>query len=113
MQVSELETLFVGLRGDVDALFMQTPTVDQEGLCRQCEEMHRHLEEQARITFLMLVYPAPASYYLQLVCGGTMLSAAHMRKIFSCSPTAATRATLQMHLALCRDSSSAGPPFPP
>ncbi len=47
-QVAELETLFEGLRGDVDALFMQTPSVDQEGLCRQCEEMHRHSEEQAR-----------------------------------------------------------------
>ena len=47
-QVSELESLFEGLRGDVDALFMQTPSVDQEGLCRQSEEMHHHLEEQAR-----------------------------------------------------------------
>ncbi len=48
MQVAELESLFEGLRSDVDALFMQTPSVDQEGLCRQSEEMHRHLEEQAR-----------------------------------------------------------------
>ena len=47
-QVTELESLFEGLRSDVDALFMQTPSVDQEGLCRQSEEMHRHLEEQAR-----------------------------------------------------------------
>jgi len=48
LQVAELETLFEGLRGDVDSLFMQTPSVDQEGLCRQCEEMHRHSEEQVR-----------------------------------------------------------------
>ena len=46
-QVTELETLFEGLRSDVDTLFMQAPSVDQGALCARCEEMHQHINEQA------------------------------------------------------------------
>ena len=45
-QVTELEGLFEGLRSDVDALFMQAPSVDQGALCQRCEEMHQHVDEQ-------------------------------------------------------------------
>jgi hypothetical protein len=47
-QVTELEGLFGGLRGDVERLFMQTPAVDQDDLNAELEHMHRHVKEQAR-----------------------------------------------------------------
>ena len=72
MQVAELETLFEGLRSDVDALFMQTPSVDQEGLCRQCEEMHSHLEEQARCWLCRQIWEP----MLDVVCGLWMMHSA-------------------------------------
>ena len=69
--MSELESLFEGLRGDVDALFMQTPSVDQEGLCRQSEEMHRHLEEQARPQLCCLAGSASAAAHIVNLAAGS------------------------------------------
>ncbi|PSC71466.1 Autophagy-related 11 [Micractinium conductrix] len=48
-KVSELEGLFGALKADVEALFMQAPSVDLEALARELEEMHGQVDEQASI----------------------------------------------------------------
>ena len=44
--MSELEGLFQLLRGDVEALFMQAPTVDLDALGRQLGDAERLIDEQ-------------------------------------------------------------------
>ena len=56
--MTELESLFEGLRADVDALFMQAPSVDQGALCQRCEEMHQHVDEQVRRHVARLLTPS-------------------------------------------------------
>ncbi|KAL4447174.1 hypothetical protein ABPG77_007207 [Micractinium sp. CCAP 211/92] len=48
-KVAELEALFGMLKADVEALFMQAPSVDLEALTRELEEMHGQVDEQASI----------------------------------------------------------------
>ena len=46
MQVAELEGLFGALRADVEALFMQAPSVDMDALAEQARDMRLHAAEQ-------------------------------------------------------------------
>ncbi|EFN58270.1 hypothetical protein CHLNCDRAFT_57098 [Chlorella variabilis] len=48
-KVAELEGLFGMLKADVEALFMQAPSVDLEALTRQLEEQHGAVDEQGSI----------------------------------------------------------------
>ena len=45
VQVAGLEELFSALKADVEALFMQAPTVHLEALATQLHAMEPHLEE--------------------------------------------------------------------
>ena len=46
LQVQELEQLFVGLKADVEALFMQAPSVDLDDLGRRMEGLQKLIEDQ-------------------------------------------------------------------
>ena len=46
LQVQELEQLFVGLKADVEAMFMQAPSVDLDDLGRRMEGLQKLIEDQ-------------------------------------------------------------------
>lgn len=47
MQVASIEELFISLRADVEAVFMQAPTVDLEALATRVDSMKPDLEALA------------------------------------------------------------------
>ena len=49
-QVTELKGIFGGLKLDVEAMFMQMPSVDLDELGSQLEAMQQHQQEQASIS---------------------------------------------------------------
>ena len=46
LQVGELKATFAGLQLDVEAMFMQMPSVDLDELGSQLEAMQHHQQEQ-------------------------------------------------------------------
>ena len=48
MQVGELKATFGGLKLDVEAMFMQMPSVDLDELGGQLEAMQHHQAEQVK-----------------------------------------------------------------
>ena len=63
MQVGELKGTFGGLKLDVEAMFMQMPSVDLDELGGQLEAMQQHQAQQALPTLLHSkhVYAATAA----------------------------------------------------
>ena len=55
MQVDELKGTFGGLKLDVEAMFMQMPSVDLDELGGQLEAMQHHQEARCRLSPSLLV----------------------------------------------------------
>ena len=52
--MQELEQLFVGLKADVEALFMQAPSVDLDDLGRRMEGLQKLIEDQVGLPACMI-----------------------------------------------------------